>query len=380
MIKYESMQNKYYYNKKDVENIVKFIKNENYYNSANCTKEKVGHLIDKVNYFLDNITIKKEKVSLERHETEEEAREYFGSTFINTFDNLLTKLDKEQTIVALHGTSVSTCPEICKTGLKYKNPTLNSTALSQTMAYGQHDIHYSDYTTLLNWQHRNYKGLVIVAIPYECYYKEGLWNHFQITNSSFYGGQDYRIDPDFIVGYIDVNNKKIVLNSKYNRHHNYEGYVKDSELFREIKDMNNDKFAKYVIEFEKSFEESSDNLKEYPTSEDSIRITPREVPYYIENLTALFNSIKDNSSESLTEDVYRHLLKQLSTNLNIIASAIPLLKTDEQVAKEEEAKNTVFIANNLNDSDDDELDWENLSEWDFSEDDEEEQVFSPRKK
>lgn len=59
MIKYESMQNKYYYNKKDVENIVKFIKNENYYNSANCTKEKVGHLIDKVNYFLDNITIKK---------------------------------------------------------------------------------------------------------------------------------------------------------------------------------------------------------------------------------------------------------------------------------------------------------------------------------
>jgi len=248
------------------------------------------------------------------------------------------------------------------------------------MAYGQHDIHYSDYTTLLNWQHRNYKGLVIVAIPYECYYKEGLWNHSQITNSSFYGGQDYRIDPDFIVGYIDVNNKKIVLNSKYNRHHNYEGYVKDSELFREIKDMNNDKFAKYVIEFEKSFEESSDNLKEYPTSEDSIRITPREVPYYIENLTALFNSIKDNSSESLTEDVYRHLLKQLSTNLNIIASAIPLLKTDEQVAKEEEAKKAIFIDNNLNDSDDDELDWENISEWDFSEDDEEEQVLSPRKK
>ena len=66
--------------------------------------------------------------------------------------------------------------------------------------------------------------------------------------------------------------------------------------------------------------------------------------------------------------------------MNIIASAIPLLKTDEQVAKEEEAKNTVFIDSNLNDSDDDELDWENLSEWDFSEDDEEEQVLSFRKK
>ena len=56
------------------------------------------------------------------------------------------------------------------------------------------------------------------------------------------------------------------------------------------------------------------------------------------------------------------------------------MKTDEQVAKEEEAKKAIFIDNNLNDSDDDELDWENISEWDFSEDDEEEQVLSPRKK
>ena len=85
------------------------------------------------------------------------------------------------------------------------------------MAYGQADICYNDYEGLLNRKHREYKGLVVIAVPYECFYKEGLWKKFQDTDSAIYGGEDYRIDPDFIVGYIDVYNKDIVLNPKYNR-------------------------------------------------------------------------------------------------------------------------------------------------------------------
>ena len=120
--------------------------------------------------------------------------------------------------------------------MQYKLPSLSGTAVQQSMAYEQHDMHYENYESLLNWGHKEYKGLVILAIPYECYYKEGLWNHFQKTDSSAYGGQDYRIDPDFVVGYIDVDNKKLVINPKYNRQHNYEGYVKDNELFKEKKE------------------------------------------------------------------------------------------------------------------------------------------------
>ena len=123
--------------------------------------------------------------------------------------------------------------------------------------WGQHEMHYDNYESLLNWGHKNYKGLIILAIPYECFYKEGLWNKFQDTNSSAYGGQDYKIDPDFVVGYIDVTQKKIVLNPKYNRQHNYEGYIKDIELFREQLDMDNSKIKQAIIESETLLKQES---------------------------------------------------------------------------------------------------------------------------
>ena len=75
---------------------------------------------------------------------------------------------------------------------------------------------------------------MIVAVPYECCYKEGLWRKYQNTDSAAYGGQDYKIDSDFIVGYIDVENKNIVLNPKYNRQHNYGDYLRDNDMFREL--------------------------------------------------------------------------------------------------------------------------------------------------
>lgn len=48
-------------------------------------------------------------------------------------------------MVALHGTPVENCPSICENGLQYKTPSLTATAVLQSMAYGQTDIHYSDY-------------------------------------------------------------------------------------------------------------------------------------------------------------------------------------------------------------------------------------------
>ena len=210
MITYETTENKYIYRSSDVESIINYVTAKNKYTSY--TVEYLNGNISLINQFLVNIEPKEENVIKTRHETEEEAREYFGEEFINTFDNLMTKHDKEQTIIALHGTNPLLCESICENGLYYKSPSLDSTAVKQEMALGQHDIKYKKYEQLLNWGHKDYKGLIILAIPYECFYKEGLWNHFQETNSSAYGGQDYKIDPDFIVGYIDVNSKKIVLN------------------------------------------------------------------------------------------------------------------------------------------------------------------------
>ena len=313
MIKYNAVQNRYLYRTDDIDKILDIIQNGRFYNSDYCTQENVSTLVKAVEEFMKHIEVIQENVVLERHETEEEAREYFGEEFISKFDQLITELDRQETIVAIHGTREEVCPMICEKGLQYRSPSLSSTAVLQDMAWGQHEMHYDNYESLLNWGHKNYKGLVILAIPYECYYKKGLWNKFQDTNSSAYGGQDYRIDPDFVVGYIDVTQKKIVLNPKYNRQHNYEGYEKDYELFREQLDMDNNKIKQALIETEALLKEELANHREKPVEETKKeQIDISRIPYVIEDLIGTFNSIKLGFPDGMTEERYKYFLEQLS--------------------------------------------------------------------
>ena len=222
MIKYETTVNKYLYDTDEVNDIIDTIQSSNYYNLDNCTQEKVEVLVNKINSFINNINVVQEDIVAERKETEEEAREYFGEDFINQLNEFFTDLDKQKTIIAIHGTSPDLCPNICDEGLRYKSPNLTSTAVTQHMEYGQRDMIVSNFSELLNWPHREYKGLVIIAIPYESFYKEGLWDHYQEGNSYSY---DYRINPDFIAGYIDVENKTDIENYLndvfYARHNSY---------------------------------------------------------------------------------------------------------------------------------------------------------------
>ena len=369
MIKYETTENKYLYDPNTLEQIIKLLESGAYYDERYCTQENVTTLVNAINIFLNGIKQEPHKVIKERHETEAEAREYFGQDFINTFDNLLTALDKQKTMVALHGTNPEICQRICETGLQYKLPSLSGTAVQQSMAYEQHDMHYENYESLLNWGHKEYKGLVILAIPYECYYKEGLWNHFQKTDSSAYGGQDYRIDPDFVVGYIDVENKKIVINPKYNRQHNYEGYVKDNELFKEKKEMDNDTMQRAIIESEKAFNSMKSNTTyQQPEEEQDDKVKISEVPYLIEELTGTFNSVRFGYPNGMTEDRYKYLLEELSMNFRKIQNAIPQLKTNAQVEQEEKEKYEIFDqpstgSLNANDSSDFDWDWGENIEW-----------------
>lgn len=367
MIKYEGTSKKYLYNSQDIENILNIINSNNFYNMYNCTQENVSTFLNAVNTFFVNIKVEKQTVMLEKHETEEEAREYFGQEFIDKFDKLLTILDKQKTIVALHGTSVELCPKICETGLQYKMASLSATAVQQRMAYGQREMHYEKYESLLNWGHKNYKGLVIIAVPYECYYKEGLWNHFRETGSSFYGGQDYRIDPDFIVGYLDIEGKNIVINPKYNRQHNYQDYDKDNDLFREQKDMDNEKITQELIESEKQFQQAVNTQEAAPIieePEDTIDVT--SIPSIIEDLQGTFNSIKMGFPNGMNESRYKDLLEELSYGFNDIQKVLPLLKTNEQVKKEQEERFSMFnfSSKNFPDVSQGEDPWGENIEWD----------------
>lgn len=360
MIKYETTENKYLYNSKTLEQIIDLLKSGHYYSKSYLTQENVSILVYAIDTFLNNLQVVPQKVIKERHETEEEARAYFGNTFIQQFDSLMTSLGKEQTIVAIHGTDLETCSKICDTGLQYKIASLSSTAIQQSMGFSQHDMHYNNYEGLLNWPHRQYKGLVIMAIPLECYYKEGLWNHFRNTDTSFYGGQDYRIDSDFIVGYLDVEKKKIVLNPKYNRNHNYEGYVKDNELFHEIKGMTNDLMIKEIIKSEmalKSSKESNDKSVKEPKEKFDVSM----IPDYIEGLLGVFNSIKIGYPNGFYEERYRYLLEQLSNDFSQIKKAIPLLKSNAQIEQENTSKSDDF--DNENVQFDDDWDWKEDEDW-----------------
>ena len=373
MIKYNAVQNRYLYRTDDIDKILDIIQNGRFYNSDYCTQENVSTLVKAVGEFMTHIEVIQENVVLERHETEEEAREYFGEEFISKFDQLITELDRQETIVAIHGTREEVCPMICEKGLQYRSPSLSSTAVLQDMAWGQHEMHYDNYESLLNWGHKNYKGLVILAIPYECYYKEGLWNNFQDTNSSAYGGQDYRIDPDFVVGYIDVTQKKIVLNPKYNRQHNYEGYEKDYELFREQLDMDNNKIKQEMIKIEELLKQELDyNQEKLKEESKKEQFDISRIPYVIEDLIGTFNSIKLGFPDGMTEERYKYFLEQLSYGFNDVVESIPLLKTNDQVRKEKEEKYSMFnddsktINSAEQASDFDwgaDFDWETDAEW-----------------
>ena len=352
MIKYEGIENTYMFDKQILENIIRMIDPNQYYkgNGYGCTQENVSILVNEVNLFIDTITPVEKNVILEREETEEEAREYFGTDFVKNFDRLMTVLDKQQTVIALHGTNISNCHLICENGLKYKNPSLYGTTVRLNMAYGKEDMHYDDYAGLLNWKHGKYdknKGIVILAIPYECYYKEGLWNHYKETKTDSVGEQDYKINPDFVVGYLDIENKKFIYNPKYNRQHNYQGYEKDSDIFKENKSMTNELYAQIASNIKEL--EANKNLTE-DNNEKQIKVEPDDIFRLIELMRSAFSSVVNGSPNGMNEEAYEKFLEELVNSFKLVVQILPLLKTNEQVRleKEEEEKRWSQFRENSN--------------------------------
>ncbi len=65
-----------------MDEIIEIISSGDYYFESECTQESVGKVVNLVNSFISSINPVEQKVMLERHETEEEARQYFGPEFI----------------------------------------------------------------------------------------------------------------------------------------------------------------------------------------------------------------------------------------------------------------------------------------------------------
>ncbi len=328
MIQYTGIEKRYKYDKDKIQPIREKIEANHY--SEFSSQEEIGELISDVESFLETFEPEEVEKTMERHETEEEARDYFGPEFIKEWNDLLIDLDKQHTIVSLHGTPNINGPSICETGLNYKASTLSATAVSQTMPYGDDNFDFPHFESLLNWGHHQFKCLVIIAVPYECYYKEGLWTIKNSNNS----GYDYNhtIDPDFIVGYIDVENKKIVRNPKYNRNHDYTGKDKDQDLFHEQKDMDNDKIANLLREQRKELSEA-EKKESTPTPEyfSEKEMEPREIPYTVENLLCEVASLYNSRVDYIPAEDKQGKLDNIVRLMEQLKRIFPKLKTKEEL-------------------------------------------------
>ena len=73
------------------------------------------------------------------------------------------------------------------------------------------------------------------------------------------------------------------------------------------------------------------NVEEKKKQEEEIDI--QKVPEYIENLNYTFNSIKIGYPDAMNEKKYKEILSDLSKGFTKVTKALPLLKTEEELKK-----------------------------------------------
>jgi len=144
------------------------------------------------------------------------SEEYFGAEFIRKFNNILEESLKEYNFLFLHGTyTKEDAEDICKYGLKCDYPEL---------MYTSELIDKVDkllYDKLKSWPHWDLKYLVMILVN-KGTGKSGIPIWTQNQDLSF------TLNPEFLKGYIDVNNKQILLNPRYKLEHNYSSLIEDT--------------------------------------------------------------------------------------------------------------------------------------------------------
>lgn len=215
MIKYGKQERCIKFDENILEKLKKFV-SEN--GSKNVEDVDIKELIEIMHKFIETAQEYDTTVDAYKRESESEAREYFGKEFIQEFESIFKQIRKSNCHLAIHGTGVELMDSILKNGLKSVSDSLFDTSYTMEI-----DDEYM-YTKLLNWQHKEAKGLIIIAVPFECCTKDegvkALWIDNQSSEQGIY--KTYLLKPEFIFGCIDVNKKEIKLNPLYNRQHNYD--------------------------------------------------------------------------------------------------------------------------------------------------------------
>ena len=179
---------------------------------------------------------------------------------------------------------------------------------------------------------------MILAIPYECYYREGIWTKVDDKVSEL-NRLDYKITPDFIVGYIDVIKKALTLNPQYNRNHNYNGNLPDDCIFFEDSDMNNETFREMKEKNLASATEEgmyTENQINEEESNEEDKLELDAFPQLMQNLQEEFAG--RDYYDSMDEEQYKSFSERVTSKLKILQKFMPFLKTDAQLLLEQEIK------------------------------------------
>ena len=204
---------------------------QGYYDRGQVSKEVISRIANTASQVLSSIKKQPITIDTEVSETEDVAREYFGDDFIAQFEEIRKRLAEQNATLYIHGTDMEIANMAMQTGFEAKNPSITSTAVCQT-SY-EETPEYSEFSKMLNWPHRDYKGLVLIAIPNECLSVQGeaqpIWEHRPIPEGEVKTAfsREYAIKPEYIVGVIDVLEKKITENPAYTNEHSYDGLVLD---------------------------------------------------------------------------------------------------------------------------------------------------------
>lgn len=263
---------------------------QQFYGRGQVSKEVVSRIANTASQVLSTMKKQPITIDIEVSETEEVARKYFGDNFIAQFEEIRKKLAEQNATLYIHGTDIDIANKIMQKGLEYKSPSIKATAICQTGF--EEAPEYNKFSTLLNWPHHDFKGLVLIAIPNECLSTQGkakpIWEYRPTTDEEVKATsrREYAIKPEYIVGVIDVLSKQITENPAYTNEHYYDDLVLDDSVLSI--NMPKDKDATEIVEDSIENESVLYGVRSYAPSNIS---TKTEVEANVEEIYGFYNWI-----------------------------------------------------------------------------------------
>lgn len=298
------------------------------------SKETIHEFISILENILSSLKIEEIDVERKVRESEDEARQYFGEDFVRRFEQIRRYCTENNLMLAIHGTEPQLLDSIQQNGLEYQLPEILSTTFIQTGTDLEET--YSNFSGLLNWPHKESKGLILLGIPSEC---NGVLSHgeketkplwLRISQEGDYE-EKYRINPEFIVGQIDVDKKVIQDNPTFSLSHDYSGLEYDYDLtdYKRKISMTSEKGEKTT---EDVHEEQTDDAQENVSIGE--KKSSRELLVDIANNFSNPLSVLIKSKGKMEESDISEYIESIRQTIITLKQLEPQLRDNQEITEE----------------------------------------------